>query len=158
MRRCCAVCSWVAPAAIWLSAVAFFLASLMKIISATRSAGILASPDPIFPLSNRQVYVFVGLLEGVVVVVLLSKWPQRVKLLLVAALSTNFLIYRLGLLWLGIDSPCPCLGNAADWLHASPKTLGLVTKLALWVLIALSYGALLLDRHTDAESCGVVSS
>jgi hypothetical protein len=134
-------------AAICFSAVVLTLSAVLKLVSATRNAAILLQPDPIFQLTNRDMFVLVGLLEMAAIGILLSGKPQKLKLFLVAALSTNFLLYRLGLVWLGQTHSCPCFGNAADWLHLPPKKLELITKIALGSLLAVSYGALAMSRE-----------
>jgi hypothetical protein len=129
---------------VWVSGSVLALSALFKLISGVGATRILLEADPIFGITNRQLFFWVGALEIWVVVVLVHSRSLRLKLTLVAVLSTNFLLYRAGLWWLGVRHPCPCLGNAAAWTHADPKTLDLVIKAGLAWLLGSSYVPLLL--------------
>jgi len=139
---------------IWFSACILAASALFKLISAAGRARILSEPDPIFGMRNQQMFFWLGFLELAVAFVLVFSRNLRLQLVLIAALSTNFLFYRAGLWWLATPRPCPCLGNAAAWVHLAPKTLELVTKGAMVCLLAASYGplALLLWRESSAPS------
>ena len=142
----------LATAAICFSAAILTLSAVLKLVSATRNAGILLQMDPIFPLTNRAMFVLIGLVEMIVVGVLFSGKSQKLKLILVAGLSTNFLLYRLGLVWMGRTHSCPCFGNAADWLHLPAKRLELITKIALGSLLVVSYAALAMVLQANQRS------
>jgi hypothetical protein len=71
-----------------------------------------------------------------------SKW-QTLALGLVAWMSTNFLVYRLGLWWMNWKKPCSCLGNLTDALHISPQTADNIMKVLLAYLLIGSYGLLI---------------
>lgn len=87
--------------------------------------------------------LLVGLLEiAVASVCLFSKQPV-VALGLTAWLSTNFVLYRLGLWWMDWKSPCGCLGNLTDALHISPQTADNIMKVLLAYLLIGSYGLLI---------------
>jgi hypothetical protein len=127
-----------------VSGLSLGLSAAFKLISALGTARILAEPDPLFGITNQQLFLLAGLLEASVAAVILANRNLRLRLILLAALSANLLLYRLGVWWLGAPQPCPCLGNAAAWTHADPGTLQFVTKASLVWLIASSYGPLLL--------------
>ena len=84
----------------------------------------------------------VGGLE--LVVALVCFFSKRVYLQagLVAWLTTNFVMYRLGLLWVGYHKPCPCLGNLTDMLHISSQTADTAMKIILAYLLIGSYATL----------------
>ena len=98
-----------------------------KLFSATGSAPILDFPDPLIGFANRQVLVLVGAIELAVVGLLLSPVPLRVKHLILAWISGNFLAYRVAFYSLNIGKPCPCLGTLTE-------RLGLPASLVDWIL------------------------
>ncbi len=119
-----------------VSCLILAVSGLSKLISASGSARILSESDAIFGINNQHLLVAVGALEICVVVALAIISSLRGKLLLIAAVSTNFLLYRCGLWLLDVPRPCPCLGNASAWVHIDPKTLDLIMKGALaWLLL-----------------------
>lgn len=84
----------------------------------------------------------VGGVELVIALLCLATRRVWLQLGLVAWLATNFLVYRLGLLWIGYHRPCGCLGNLTDALGISPKTADVAMKLVLAYLLVGSYAAL----------------
>ncbi len=67
---------------------------------------------------------------------------QTLALGLVAWMSTNFVVYRLGLWWMDWHRPCSCLGNLTDALHISPQLADNIMKWLLFFLLIGSYGLL----------------
>jgi hypothetical protein len=129
---------------ICVSAVILGLSGLFKLISAAGTARMLSTVDPLFGITSQQFFLLAGVVEvGTVAVVLRSRNYSR-NLILIAALGTDFLLYRAGLRWLGIGHPCPCLGNAAAWTHLPATTMDLITISGLGWLIGSSYVLLLL--------------
>lgn len=129
---------------LFASGVTLALSAVFKLISASGTAGILTQADPIFGMANRWVFVSAGVVEFFVVCTLALSSVLSFKLRLIAVLSTDFLIYRVGILWLDVRQPCPCLGNAAAWLHVQPDVIDAVAKMALGLLLFCSYVPLLL--------------
>jgi len=72
---------------------------------------------------------------------------------LVAWLATTFLIYRIGLTWIGYHKPCPCLGNLTDAIDVSPQVADYVMKAVLAYLLIGSYFILfwLWRQHRKAK-------
>jgi len=67
-------------------------------------------------------------------------------------LATNFVVYRVGLWWIGWHRPCGCLGNLTDLLGISPHTADTIMKLVLAYLLA---GTLLASVGQSASlACG----
>ena len=119
-------------------------AAALKLVSAAGTARLLSEPDPILGLSVRHAFLFAGCVEAAVVCLLVFLRSPLPKLVLIAGLSTNFLLYRLGLSWMGMSRPCPCLGNAAAWTHIKPTTLDSLMLGSMVCLMAASWGPLLL--------------
>ncbi len=125
--------------------VILIVTALAKLISATGKARALALPDPMLMLTNREVLVVAGSIELLLAGYLFFGRKSWLKVPLVAWLATNFLIYRLGLMWMGVHKPCGCLGTITDALAIPPTTVDLLLKIVLAYLLAGSYGLLFLE-------------
>ena len=116
--------------------------AIAKLVSSFGDARILEIPDPIASLSFRTLFRMVALLElGVALVCFFGRRPV-LQAALVAWMSVNFLVYRLGLIWVGYHRPCSCLGNLTDALHVRPEVADAAMKIVLAYLLAGSFGAL----------------
>ena len=129
------------------------VAGIAKLYSATGTAEILDHLDPIFLVLNRVVLTLVGMIELAVVGALFIGRNTSTKLLMVAWLSTNFVIYRFGLWFLQIKKPCSCLGTVTDLLPASPATIDHALKASVLYLF-LGSVLLLLRRSASQEGSG----
>ena len=96
------------------TAIILFVTGTAKLIAALGGAEILDGPDPIFRVHFRHVLFVVGLVEIGVAGLCLKNRLRQVGLFMVAWLATSFLVYRLGLWWIGWSRPCSCLGNLTD--------------------------------------------
>lgn len=83
-----------------------------------------------------------GILETAVALVCFFAKSQKLALGLIAWLSTNLLVYRVGLWWMDWHRPCSCLGNLTDALHISPQVADNIMKAVLAYLLIGSYGLL----------------
>jgi len=110
-----------------------------KLISTFGNQKILDVTDPIFGLSFRCVILIVGILELIVSGVCLLTIKRNLSQILIAWMATSFLLYRLGLWFIGWHHPCPCLGNFYDAIHLSPRIADLVNKSVLAYLLVGSY-------------------
>ncbi len=113
-----------------------------KILSAFGSARILNYADPILGFSFGHLMLGVGILELSVAGLCLFNKSSQLATILVACLATNFLLYRLGLWWLGWHRPCSCLGNLTDALNIPPQTADMAMKIILAYLLIGSYATL----------------
>jgi len=119
-----------------------FFTSAAKLVSSFGGAGILQSIDPIFLISFRKLFRIFGAFELVMVCLCLLVKQTELKIIIIAWLSTSFLIYRSGLLLLGWQRPCHCLGNLTDTLHISPQSADTAMKIILAYLLIGSYATL----------------
>ncbi|HXI70046.1 MAG TPA: MauE/DoxX family redox-associated membrane protein [Verrucomicrobiae bacterium] len=124
-----------------IAGVLLLVTALAKLISSTGNARILREIDPILSVSFQKVSWIVGVLELVVSLICLFGKRVNLQTVLVAWLATSFVIYRLGLLWIGYHKPCSCMGNLTDALHLSPQTTSTAMKIILAYLLIGSYGA-----------------
>ena len=116
---------------------------LGKTLSAIGPARLLDTPDPLIGIAFRQLLLLVGLGELLIAFFCLFSNKRRFNVLLVAWLSTNFLVYRLGLWLIGWHHPCGCMGSLAGTLHLSDQAADNIMKGVLAYLLIGSYGILL---------------
>jgi len=116
---------------------------LAKLWSVSAPGKMLLVADPITGLAFGRLLLLVGLAELALAAVCVFGRSPRLKLVLIAWLATNFVVYRLGLWWMGWKKPCGCLGNLTDALHLSPQSVELIIKILLAYLLAGSYALLL---------------
>jgi hypothetical protein len=128
--------------------------AVAKLYSATGSLRILDHVDPVLMLSNRQVFILVGLVELAVAGYLLWGRVVSLKLLSTAWLVTMFAVYRIGLWWTGPHGSCGCLGTVADMLPVSAQTLDHAMLGLLAYLWLGSVGLLLLAQRRQGGSSG----
>lgn len=130
--------------AVILSAgVILAVTGVAKMLSALGGAKVLGVVDPIVGLKFGQLMFAVGFLEIVIALVCFCTKRKTLALGLVACLSTNFVLYRLGLWWMDWHRPCACLGNLTDGLHIAPQVADSIMKVVLGYLLIGSYGFLL---------------
>ncbi len=149
---------------LFLLSVAFLLTitALAKLISATGRAGILSQYDPVFHFKQWQLLTFVGALEGIMAVVILTPGNPRAKLWLVAWLAFNFCLYRLALWGIGAPQPCRCLGNLADALKVPQAVVdaalrGVLAYLLIGSISLLILRKALIDRRKKEPELGVAA-
>lgn len=130
---------------------------LAKAWSAIGPARALDVADPIIGIPFRHLLLAVGLLELFIAFFCLFTDKRQLSLLAVAWLSTNFVVYRLGLWWMGWHRPCGCMGNLTDLLHISPRAADNMMKVVLAYLLIGSYGLLLWQWRQRRQALSVVS-
>ena len=124
------------------------LTGLAKTFSAIGSARALDTADPLIGIPFRQLLLLVGLAELLVAFFCLFTDKRRFSLLAVAWLSTNFLVYRLGLWFIGWHRPCGCMGSLSEMLHLSPRAADNIMKGVLAYLLVGSYWLLFSQWRT----------
>lgn len=140
LRRVCVA----APAGLVASAGALLaLTGIAKVWSTLGTVKMLTVADPIAGIPFRWLLLAVGVLELAIASVCFLRRHQRLATLLVAWLATNFLVYRLGLWWMGWHRPCGCMGSLTSALHLSEKAADNIMKGVLAYLLIGSYGLLL---------------
>jgi hypothetical protein len=133
-------------------AVVLTVTGLAKVFAATGPARALDVPDPILGLSFRHLLLLVGLAELFIAFFCTFTDKRSLSVAAIAWLSTNFLLYRLGLWWMGWHKPCGCLGNLTDALRISPETADLIAKVILVYLILGSYALLVWEWRQHRKS------
>ena len=125
-----------------LAGFLLLVTAMAKIISSTGNAQVLKNIDPILSISFQKVFWIVGAIELIVSLICLFGKRTRLQALLAAWLSTSFVVYRLGLLWVGYRKPCSCMGNLTDALRISPEAADAAMKIILAYLLICSYSIL----------------
>jgi hypothetical protein len=125
------------------SGVILALTALAKAWTVAAGGKILLVAEPLSGLPFKHVFPLVAAVELAIAVVCLFTKAHRLATMLVAWMATNFLVYRVGLWWMGWRKPCGCLGNLTDALHISPQTADHLIKLLLAYLLVGSYGLLI---------------
>jgi hypothetical protein len=113
-----------------------------KLLSSFGNARILDVKDSIFALQFRYIFQMVGLVELVIALFCIFSKKINLQSGLVACFATCVLIYRCGLLWVGYNKPCACLGNLTDAVHIPPKIADTAMKIILVYLFIGSYAIL----------------
>ena len=136
------------------------LTGIAKVWSTFGSVKLLAVADPIAGILFRWLLLAVGVIELVIAGVCFFRRNKRLATLLVAWLATNFVVYRIGLWWIGWHRPCGCMGSLTTALHISEQAADNIMKVVLAYLLIGSYGLLIRDwwqRHRCAMSIGETS-
>ena len=142
---------------LWIAVGLLVTTATLKFVSAASHVKLLYYYDPVLGQKNRMVYIgaacFELLVAGYVIVV--NKIVR--KLFAILWLCINFLIYHLGLLLLGVQQPCSCLGNPAAWWPWLGTHQGSVTWVVLLFLLlgSLIFFALHLRILNNAGGDGI---
>jgi len=114
--------------------------------------------DPVLPfLTTRQLVLAVSVIEVLALNVLIWHKDRLLKVALISALSSCFLIYRVSLyLATGslVEFRCPCLGFVGDWLHLPRLAEVVVSSLLMWYLFVGSYLLFCLYRRDSSLGHG----
>jgi cbb3-type cytochrome oxidase subunit 3 len=124
------------------SIIVLALASFAKLVSATGRAEILDFPDPLLGLANRLILYGVAFIELGVMSFLFFSRNNWLKSILIAWLSSCFILYHFGLWLLHPKKLCPCFGNLTEALHIPPQTADTSMKIILAYLLIGSYTSL----------------
>ena len=135
---------------LYSAAVILLLTGMAKTVSSAGSAKILLHHDPLTGLQFGNLFRIVGCIEVVVALVCFFRKRIWFPTGLIAWLATSFVTYRFGLIWVGYQKPCSCLGNLTDVLHIPPQTADTVMKIILAYLLIGSY-AILFCRRKNVE-------
>jgi len=130
------------------------ITGLAKAFSAIGPTRALDTADPLIGIPFRQLLLLVGLVELLIAFFCLFSDKRRFSLLAVAWVSTNFLVYRLGLWFIGWHKPCGCMGTLAGVLHLPDQAADNIMKGVLAFLLIGSYLLLLSQWRQSRPSAG----
>jgi hypothetical protein len=147
--------SFVVSAGVLLSVTAS-----AKFISLFGGQKILQLPDPVFGLPFGYLFLIIGGIEFAVAGVCLFGRKVYLQTALIAWIATGFAVYRMGLILIDYQKPCPCMGNLTDALHIPPHLADTILKCIVGYLLVGSYAALAYLwklRRTPGSVPGVVA-
>jgi len=121
------------------------ITGIAKVWSGLGNSKLLAVLDPVIRIKFGLLMLGVGATETVIALVCFLSKRQTLALGLVAWISTNFVVYRLGLWWTDWHRPCSCMGNLTDALPISPQVADSLMKVVLGYLLVGSYALLFLN-------------
>ena len=130
------------------SGALLLITGLAKIFSFFGNTRVLEIRDPLIGLPLGTVILIVGLVELALAYLCLSSKRLGACAGMVAWLATNFIMYRLGLWFIGWHKPRACLGSLTDMLHISPGTADNIMKAVLTFLFVGAYSVMLLNLVT----------
>ncbi len=135
-----------------VSACFLLLSGILKLISAVHPVPLLRFSDPVFSiLTNRQVLLIVGIMELLLAAGLLWRGLNYgLKWVLLCWFASGCFLYRLWKKIAEVSTPCPCLGNAADWLHVNPHVLDNAAQILLCLFAVSGLVVLCSGREISA--------
>jgi hypothetical protein len=130
------------------------ISGVAKAVSAFGTSEILKQSDPVFGMRYDNLFLTAGIIELLVAIYCAFGKDQAWSLILLAWISTGFLVYRFGLHWVGWQRPCPCLGTFTTALYISPELADNLLKGILTYILLGSYAAIFL--HWRQRSTPVI--
>jgi DNA-directed RNA polymerase subunit RPC12/RpoP len=134
-------------------------AALVRLLIAIGNAQVLSLPEPMLGIPLRYAVLMVGTFE--LAVALICLFGKRVGLQIgwLAWLSTNFVMFWLGLLITHCQLQGSCLGSLTDPLRLSRGATGYLSELILLYLVVGSFGAVLWILFSkDAKAAGQLAT
>ncbi len=113
-------------------------AALIRFLIFTGHSQILDLPDPLLGIRIRSAVGILALIELAVGVFCLFGKSLGTRLTLLAWLTANWAVYRVGLFYLGCGVSCTAIGSLTDPLQLSRTWAGYVV---MWLPAALMVGA-----------------
>jgi hypothetical protein len=126
------------------------VSALLKLISVAAAIGgshSLNHPEPIlfflFAVSIPMSWAaaVIAAIEIGVVIELLRR-DHYTQILVIAMISTSFLLYHAGLAIIGYEGPCSCFGHGFGVLNIPEHTVRAISVILSLVMFLLSYGIL----------------
>jgi len=118
-------------------------AALLRFIIAVGSAQVLSLPEPVLGIPLRYAVLLVGAFELVVALICLFGRQVGLQIGWLAWMVTNYAVYRIGLLTMGIHQQGTCIGSLTDPLHFSRGIMGIIAGFLPLYLLLGSYAAVI---------------
>lgn len=117
-------------------------AALERFLVAAGQLPVLALPEPVLSIPLRYAVLLVGGFELVVALICLFGRQTGLQLGWLSWMATNYAVYRIGLLTMGIHQQGTCIGSLTDPLRLARGTIGFTIGLVPVYLLLGSYAAL----------------
>lgn len=116
-------------------------AALMRFLIAAGSSPVLTLPEPMLGIPLRYAVLLVGALELAVALICLFGKQTGLQIGWVAWLTSDFIVYRIGLLTTHCHPQATCIGSLTDPLQLSRGISGWIMTLTPYYLLLGSYAA-----------------
>ena len=127
-----------------LSSGAILLAAaLTRFLIAAGSAQVMSLPEPVLGIPLRYAVLLVGAFELAMAMICLFGRQTGLQLGWLAWLVTNYAVYRIGLVTMGIHQQATCIGSLTDPLHLTRGVMGFIVGLLPLYLLLGSYAAVI---------------
>ncbi len=120
------------------SALLLCVTGMAKIVSAMGHDRILHTAEPLFGVSYRQLFWIVGVIEFNIGLLCFFNKQNVLRAAILTSLSAQFIVYRVGMWWLNVKTPCNCLGTLTGVLHIRPAIADTVLK---WIIAYIFSGS-----------------
>ena len=118
-------------------------AALERFLVAAGQGPLMSLPEPIMGISLRYAVLLVGGFELMVALICLFGRQTGLQLGWLAWVATNYTVYRIGLLTMGIHHQGTCIGSLTDPLHLASGTIGMMVGFVPLYLLLGSYAAVI---------------
>jgi hypothetical protein len=115
---------------------------LAKLFTLTGDTTLLRVRDPIFGVEFRSLMAMVGIIEIFIAGFCVFSKRGVMSTIMVAGISSGFLLYRVGIRSVDWQRPCGCLGNITDVFGIAPQVAEQISVGLLAFLLVGSYGLL----------------
>jgi predicted RNA-binding Zn-ribbon protein involved in translation (DUF1610 family) len=127
---------------IYSAGAILLIAALERFLIAAGGASALSLPEPVLGIPLRYSVLLVAGFELCVAMICLLGRQTGLQLGWLAWLATNYVVYRIGLLTMGLHCQGTCIGSLTDPLHLARGTIGIMVGYLPFYLLLGSYAAL----------------
>ncbi len=117
-------------------------AAAIRFVIAAGDAPSLALPEPMLGIPLRYAVLAVGGIELIVALICLFGRQAAFQVACLAWLSTDYIVYRIGLLLMHDHPQTTCIGSLTDPLHLAAGAMGLLVAFLPFCLVIGSCAAL----------------
>lgn len=121
---------------IWTTAICFAFTALGKLLSFWTPNAALVKHDPLFDVPFFILLLFAAIFELIVIAYCIFGKLADKKMLLIAAVSANFPLYRMSLYWMNYEIPCNCAGVIFEKISIPPILTDWIMKILLACMLA----------------------
>jgi DNA-directed RNA polymerase subunit RPC12/RpoP len=128
---------------IYSAGAIFLAAALERLLIIAGDTQALTLPDPLLGIPLRYAVLLVGTFELAMAMTCLFGRQVGVQLGWLAWLTTNYMVFRIGLLTMNCHQQATCVGSLTDPLHLTQGVTGFMLGLLPVYLLLGSYAAII---------------